>query len=146
MVAPIKRPLFGAQLTSRRPWMRAGQGPEADQGGPANATWIAGTSISCYARSPSSRTGSIAAGPTAATTSVTTVFVPARTTGGFAARRKEPDGSICNEVFTDMLGLAIVWVPDSHGGLFAACPDEHLLIPLARSAIGVMTGESEPVG
>ena len=91
---------------------------------------------------------------------------PAANDGRFAARRTEPDhpwalfvarslqrssntkpavvpqsgGSICNAVFTDILGLPIVWIPHSHSGCSQHAPDEHFLIPLARSAVAVMAG------
>jgi acetylornithine deacetylase/succinyl-diaminopimelate desuccinylase-like protein len=91
---------------------------------------------------------------------------PAANDGRFAARRTEPDhpwaqfvagslqrssnakpaivpqsgGSICNDVFTDVLGLPIVWIPHSYGACSQHAPDEHLLMPLARSAAELMAG------
>jgi acetylornithine deacetylase/succinyl-diaminopimelate desuccinylase-like protein len=89
---------------------------------------------------------------------------PAANDGGFAATRTEPDhpwalfvaaslqrsanmrpaiipqtgGSICNDVFTDILGMPSVWVPHSYASCSQHAADEHLLVSLARSAAGLM--------
>jgi acetylornithine deacetylase/succinyl-diaminopimelate desuccinylase-like protein len=99
-------------------------------------------------------------------TNVKVLPPPPGNDGRFPARRTEPDhpwaqfvaaslqrssntklaivpqsgGSICNDVFTDTLGLPTVWIPHSHGGCSQHAPDEHILIPLARSAIALMAG------
>jgi acetylornithine deacetylase/succinyl-diaminopimelate desuccinylase-like protein len=91
---------------------------------------------------------------------------PAINDGRFAATRTEPDhpwvrfvaaslqrsanakpaivpqmgGSICNDVFTDILHVPTIWVPHSHAACSQHAPDEHMLVPLARSAIEVMAG------
>jgi len=91
---------------------------------------------------------------------------PAVNDGQFAATRTEPDhpwalfvaaslqrsanakpaivpqmgGSICNDVFTDILGLPTVWLPHSYASCSQHAPDEHILMPLTRSAIEVMAG------
>jgi len=91
---------------------------------------------------------------------------PAANAGSFRAARTEPDhpwaawvadavartdgrppavlpsmgGSICNDVFTEVLGLPAVWLPHSHTGCQQHAPDEHLLMPLCASAMQVMTG------
>jgi acetylornithine deacetylase/succinyl-diaminopimelate desuccinylase-like protein len=91
---------------------------------------------------------------------------PAANSGRFAATRTEPDhpwarfaaaslqrsanvkpavvpqtgGSICNDVFTDILGIPTIWVPHSYAGCAQHAPDEHILMPLARSAITLMAG------
>jgi hypothetical protein len=49
-------------------------------------------------------------------------------------------GSICNDVFTDILRIPTTWVPHSHAACSQHAPDEHMLVPLARSAIEVMAG------
>ncbi|MDR6294154.1 MULTISPECIES: M20 family metallopeptidase [Inquilinus] len=49
-------------------------------------------------------------------------------------------GSLPNEVFTDTLGLATIWVPHSYGGCRQHGPDEHLLAPIAREGLQIMTG------
>ncbi len=91
---------------------------------------------------------------------------PARNFGGFIATRTEPDqpwakwvrssfehtsnvapavipsmgGSICNDIFTDVLELPAIWIPHSYAGCSQHAPDEHILMPLARSALRLMAG------
>lgn len=85
---------------------------------------------------------------------------------GFAASRTEPDhpwvacvaesirstihsepaiipsmgGSICNDLFTDLLGLPAIWIPHSYAACSQHAPDEHVLLPVVKSALSVMTG------
>ncbi|MFK7856520.1 MAG: M20 family metallopeptidase [Granulosicoccus sp.] len=85
---------------------------------------------------------------------------------GFAASRTEPDhpwvdcinssiantigsqpaiipsmgGSICNDLFTDLLGLPAIWIPHSYAACAQHAPDEHILVSLTESALSVMTG------
>ncbi len=49
-------------------------------------------------------------------------------------------GSLPNDVFADTLGLPTVWVPHSYAACSQHAPDEHLLAPVAREALGLMTG------
>ena len=49
-------------------------------------------------------------------------------------------GSLPNDVFADTLGLPTVWVPHSYPACSQHAPDEHLLLPVAREALGLMTG------
>ncbi len=49
-------------------------------------------------------------------------------------------GSLPNHVFTDVLGMPTIWIPHSYGGCNQHAPDEHMLIPIARQALGVMAG------
>ncbi|MGY4509499.1 M20 family metallopeptidase [Bradyrhizobium sp. USDA 3650] len=49
-------------------------------------------------------------------------------------------GSLANDVFTDILGMPTVWVPHSYAGCCQHAPDEHLLAPLAREGLRLMTG------
>jgi hypothetical protein len=91
---------------------------------------------------------------------------PTGNDGGFAATRTEPDhpwalfvaaslqrtanmrpaiipqtgGSICNDIFTDILGIPTVWVPHSYASCSQHAADEHLLLSLARAAAGLMAG------
>ena len=91
---------------------------------------------------------------------------PASNDGMFAASRTEPDhpwaqfvasslrrssnakpaivpstgGSICNDIFTDVLGMPTIWLPHSYAGCSQHAPDEHILMSLSRSAIGLMAG------
>jgi acetylornithine deacetylase/succinyl-diaminopimelate desuccinylase-like protein len=91
---------------------------------------------------------------------------PASNTGYFNASRTEPDdpwalwaaaaiertsgmktavipqlgGSICNEIFTDTLGLASLWIPHSYAACSQHAPNEHILLSEARDAIAIMAG------
>ena len=91
---------------------------------------------------------------------------PAVNDGRFAATRTEPDhpwalfvaaslqrsanvkpaivpqmgGSICNDVFTDILGIPTIWIPHSYASCSQHAPDEHILMPLTRSAAELMAG------
>jgi hypothetical protein len=47
-------------------------------------------------------------------------------------------GSICNDVFTDILGMPTIWVPHSYASCSQHAPNEHILMPVARSAITLM--------
>lgn len=49
-------------------------------------------------------------------------------------------GSICNDVFTDILGLPALWVPHSYAGCSQHAPNEHILLPVTRSALQIMAG------
>jgi acetylornithine deacetylase/succinyl-diaminopimelate desuccinylase-like protein len=49
-------------------------------------------------------------------------------------------GSLPNDVFADILGLPTVWVPHSYPACNQHAPDEHLLLPLVRQGLVMMTG------
>jgi acetylornithine deacetylase/succinyl-diaminopimelate desuccinylase-like protein len=49
-------------------------------------------------------------------------------------------GSLPNDVFADILGLPTVWVPHSYPACSQHAPDEHLLVPVVREALVLMTG------
>jgi len=49
-------------------------------------------------------------------------------------------GSLPNDVFADILGLPTLWVPHSYAACSQHAPDEHLLAPLAREGLRLMTG------
>lgn len=49
-------------------------------------------------------------------------------------------GSICNEIFTDILGAPAIWIPHSYASCSQHWPDEHILLGLSRNALGVMAG------
>ena len=49
-------------------------------------------------------------------------------------------GSLPNDTFTDILGLPTIWVPHSYGGCSQHAPDEHILAPISRDALRIMTG------
>ncbi|CAN5208924.1 M20 family metallopeptidase [soil metagenome] len=49
-------------------------------------------------------------------------------------------GSLPNEVFTDILGMPTVWVPHSYAACSQHAPNEHLLAPVVREGLRLMTG------
>ena len=49
-------------------------------------------------------------------------------------------GSLPNDVFADILGLPTIWVPHSYPACSQHAPDEHLLRPVVREALQLMTG------
>ena len=63
-----------------------------------------------------------------------------KTTGSAPAVVPQMGGSICNELFTDLLGLPTLWLPHSYAGCSQHAPDEHILLPTCRSALTVMAG------
>jgi len=63
-----------------------------------------------------------------------------RTTGSKPDVIPNLGGSLPNEVFTDILGMPTVWVPHSYASCSQHAPNEHLLAPVAREALRLMTG------
>ena len=63
-----------------------------------------------------------------------------RTTGSTPHLAPNLGGSLPNHVFMGTLGLPTIWVPHSYGGCNQHAPDEHMLIPVARQALGLMAG------
>lgn len=49
-------------------------------------------------------------------------------------------GSLPNDCFADLLGMPTIWVPHSYAGCSQHAPDEHLLLPLVREGLAIMTG------
>jgi acetylornithine deacetylase/succinyl-diaminopimelate desuccinylase-like protein len=64
----------------------------------------------------------------------------AATTGAAPAILPNLGGSLPNECFADILGLPTLWVPHSYPGCSQHAPDEHLLAPVAREGLRIMTG------
>ncbi|MFY9513401.1 MAG: peptidase dimerization domain-containing protein, partial [Rubrivivax sp.] len=64
----------------------------------------------------------------------------ARSTGSQPVLLPNLGGSLPNDVFADILGLPTVWVPHSYPACQQHAPDEHLLLPVARQALQLMTG------
>ena len=62
------------------------------------------------------------------------------TTGTKPAVIPQMGGSICNDLFTDLLGLPAIWIPHSYAGCSQHAPDEHILLPVCRDALGIMAG------
>ncbi len=63
-----------------------------------------------------------------------------RTTGKSVAVLPNLGGSLPNDVFAQTLGLPTIWVPHSYAACSQHAPNEHLLAPLAREALQMMTG------
>jgi len=63
-----------------------------------------------------------------------------RTAGSAPAVLPQMGGSICNDLFTDLLGLPAIWIPHSYAGCSQHAPDEHVLLPTYRSALALMAG------
>jgi acetylornithine deacetylase/succinyl-diaminopimelate desuccinylase-like protein len=49
-------------------------------------------------------------------------------------------GSLPNECFAEILGLPTIWVPHSYPGCSQHAPDEHVLAPVMREGLLLMTG------
>jgi len=63
-----------------------------------------------------------------------------RTTGRPADLLPNAGGSLPNDVFTDVLGMPTVWVPHSYPSCNQHAPNEHVLAPLMREGLAIMTG------
>jgi acetylornithine deacetylase/succinyl-diaminopimelate desuccinylase-like protein len=63
-----------------------------------------------------------------------------RTTGARPAVLPNVGGSLPNECFADILGLPTIWVPHSYAGCSQHAPDEHVLAPILREGLQMMTG------
>jgi acetylornithine deacetylase/succinyl-diaminopimelate desuccinylase-like protein len=62
------------------------------------------------------------------------------TTGQPAALLPNLAGTVPNDAFADILGLPTLWLPHSYPGCSQHAPNEHLLAPVAREALGLMAG------
>jgi acetylornithine deacetylase/succinyl-diaminopimelate desuccinylase-like protein len=62
------------------------------------------------------------------------------TTGQRPAILPNLGGSLPNDIFADDLGLPTVWVPHSYAACSQHAPNEHMLAPVAREGLKVMTG------
>ena len=49
-------------------------------------------------------------------------------------------GGLPSEIFARNLNLPVIWIPHSYGGCKQHGPDEHLLAPVAREGLAIMTG------
>ena len=63
-----------------------------------------------------------------------------RATGAPPAVIPQMGGSICNDLFTDLLGLPAIWIPHSYTACSQHAPDEHILMGLSREALALMAG------
>lgn len=64
----------------------------------------------------------------------------ARTIGNQPAVMPNSGGSICNDVFQDVLGIPFVWLPLSYGGCSQHAPNEHIIWSLTREGMELVTG------
>ena len=64
----------------------------------------------------------------------------AETTGKRPAILPNLGGSLPNDIFASDLGLPTIWVPHSYASCSQHAPNEHMLAPVAREALAVMTG------
>jgi acetylornithine deacetylase/succinyl-diaminopimelate desuccinylase-like protein len=55
-------------------------------------------------------------------------------------------GSLPNDAFTDILGMPTIWVPHSYASCSQHAANEHMLAPLARQGLQIMTGLFFDVG
>jgi HEPN domain-containing protein len=63
-----------------------------------------------------------------------------RTTGTPPVLLPNLGGSLPNDAFAEELAMSTVWIPHSYPECAQHAPDEHLLAPLAREALALMTG------
>ncbi len=63
-----------------------------------------------------------------------------RTTGMKPAVLPNVGGSLPNDCFSEVLGLPTVWVPHSYAGCSQHAPNEHVLAPILREGLQIMTG------
>ncbi|MBI3709176.1 MAG: M20 family metallopeptidase [Proteobacteria bacterium] len=49
-------------------------------------------------------------------------------------------GSLPNDCFTDILGMPTIWVPHSYASCSQHAPNEHVLAPILREGLQIMTG------
>ena len=63
-----------------------------------------------------------------------------RTSGKKPAVLPNVGGSLPNDVFSETLGLPTVWIPHSYAACSQHAPNEHLLAPVVREALRIMTG------
>jgi acetylornithine deacetylase/succinyl-diaminopimelate desuccinylase-like protein len=64
----------------------------------------------------------------------------AATTGAAPAILPNLGGSLPNDIFASDLGLPTIWIPHSYASCSQHAPNEHMLAPVAREALAVMTG------
>jgi acetylornithine deacetylase/succinyl-diaminopimelate desuccinylase-like protein len=63
-----------------------------------------------------------------------------QTAGAKPAVLPNVGGSLPNDCFTDLLGMPTIWVPHSYAACSQHAPNEHLLAPVAREGLRLMTG------
>ncbi len=64
----------------------------------------------------------------------------ARGTGETPITLPNSGGSICNDVFRDVLDVPTIWIPLSYAGCCQHAPDEHIIWPLMREGMEIIAG------
>jgi hypothetical protein len=64
----------------------------------------------------------------------------ARTTNKNPAILPNLGGSLPNDCFSEALNLPTLWVPHSYAGCSQHAPNEHVLAPILREGLQIMTG------
>lgn len=64
----------------------------------------------------------------------------ARTTGEHPNLVPNSSGGLPSEIFARHLNLPVIWIPHSYSGCKQHGPDEHVLAPMVREALAIMTG------
>lgn len=64
----------------------------------------------------------------------------ARTTGTAPALLPNLGGTLPNDCFADILAMPTIWVPHSYASCSQHAPNEHVLAPLMREGLRMMTG------
>ena len=63
-----------------------------------------------------------------------------RSTGRAPVLLPNLGGSLPNDCFADVLGMPTIWVPHSYASCSQHAPNEHVLAPLLREGLQIMTG------
>ena len=63
-----------------------------------------------------------------------------KTSGGKPAVIPSSGGGVPNHLFQTGLAMPTIWIPHSYPGCSQHAPDEHILMPVARSALQLMAG------
>ncbi|WP_306143289.1 M20 family metallopeptidase [Roseibium sp. MMSF_3412] len=63
-----------------------------------------------------------------------------RTTGKTVTVIPNAGGSLPNDIFLNIIGMPTLWVPHSYTGCSQHAPDEHVLPPLLKEGLEMMTG------
>ena len=64
----------------------------------------------------------------------------AETTGQYPAVIPNSGGSLPNDIFLNLIGMPTLWVPHSYRGCSQHAPNEHVLAPMMREGLRMMTG------
>ena len=135
----------GFALREQSPWAQgeAFAGVAAGAGGISSMFWNPATLTKYQGWNSSSGFSLVlpfaAVTPTVGALTPTAAFGP---TGNIGAPAVIPSsgGGVPNALFQTGLGMPTVWVPHSYPGCSQHAPDEHILLPVAKSALRLMAG------